>query len=58
MMEISEKVIVVCDSSKFLRKSFVKIASISEVDVIITDTGIPAAEKAKLLEMHVDLNIV
>lgn len=57
MMEVSEKVIVVCDSSKFLRKSFVKIAPISEVDVIITDTGIPAAEKSKLMEMDIVLDI-
>jgi DeoR family transcriptional regulator of aga operon len=58
MMQVSNKVVVVCDSSKFLRKSFVKIAPISDVDIIITDTGIPAAEKARIKELQVELVIV
>jgi DeoR family transcriptional regulator of aga operon len=58
MMEISKMVIVVCDSSKFLRKSFVKIAPINNIDVIITDSGIPEAEKNKLEELKIKVIIV
>ncbi len=58
MMQVSKQVVVVCDSSKFLRKSFVKIAPITDVDIIITDAGIPAAEKARLKESEVKLVIV
>lgn len=58
MMHISKKTIVVCDSSKFLRKSFVKIAPISDVDIIITDTGIPKAVKNRLKELQIELVIV
>ncbi len=58
MMQISKKVVVVCDSSKFLRKSFVKIAPITDVDIIITDAGIPPAEKARINELQVELVIV
>lgn len=57
MMEISDKVIVVCDSTKFLRKSFVKISSINRIDVIITDEGIPASEKKKLEEANIQVVI-
>ena len=58
MMEISSKVIVVCDSSKFRKKSFVKISPIKHVDVIITDAGIPASEKKKLEKMNINIVIV
>jgi len=58
MMQVSKKVVVICDSSKFLRKSFVKIAPITDVDIIITDAGIPSAEKERLKELQVELVIV
>ena len=58
MMEISSKVIVVADSSKFLRKSFVKIAPIHDVDVIITDKAIPAYQKDKLEALDLELLLV
>ena len=58
MMEISRMVIVVCDSSKFLRKSFVKIAPVSSIDVIITDSGIPEEEKQKLEMLNVKVVVV
>ncbi len=40
MAKIAKKVIVVCDSSKFGRRSFVKIDDIKAIDIIITDQGI------------------
>ncbi len=58
MMQVSKKVVVVCDSSKFLRKSFVKIAPITDVDIIITDAGIPKAEKEHLVKLQIELVIV
>jgi len=58
MIEIAKKVIVVSDSSKFQRRSFAKIASMDEIDVIITDKGIPDSDKAKLENMHTDLILV
>lgn len=48
MIEISKKVIVVADSSKFLKRSFAFIAPISDIDVVITDAGIPTEEHKKL----------
>ena len=58
MIEISKKVIVVSDSSKFQRRSFVKIAPIDKIDVIITDKGIPETDKQKLIRMNLDLVLV
>ncbi len=58
MMEIAKKVVVVTDSSKFGRKSFVKISSIDMVDAIITDNGIPYGEKQKILDNGIDLFLV
>lgn len=48
MMSISKQVIVVADSSKFQKRSFAFIAPISEIDVLITDSGIPAEDQQKL----------
>jgi len=48
MMTISKQVIVVADSSKFLKRSFAFIAPISDIDILITDAGIPAEDQKKL----------
>ncbi len=58
MIEISNKVIVVTDSSKFQKRSFVKITSLDKIDIIITDKGIPEQEKIKLEKMNIDLILV
>jgi len=58
MIDIAKKVIVVSDSSKFRRRSFVKIASMNEINMIITDQGIPDEQKHKLEKMHLDLILV
>jgi len=44
MMEISKEVVIVTDSSKFLKRSFSVIAPITEIDTIITDSNIPEGE--------------
>jgi len=48
MIKISKEVIVVCDSSKFFRRSFAFICSISKIHCVITDNGIPDDDKKRL----------
>jgi DeoR family transcriptional regulator of aga operon len=48
MMDISEAVIVVTDSSKFLKRSFSKIAPITSIDIVLTDSNVPAEEVKNL----------
>lgn len=57
MMRAAQKVIVLADSSKFMRRGFSKIADISEVDLIITDSGVPAAMRERLEEKGIELII-
>jgi DeoR family transcriptional regulator, aga operon transcriptional repressor len=49
MIEISRQVIVVTDSSKFLRRSFAFICGLENIDVVITDSNIPSEDK-RILE--------
>jgi len=58
MIDIAKKVIVVSDSSKFQRRSFVKIASMDEIDMVITDNAIPDNQRKKLEKMQLDLVLV
>jgi DeoR family transcriptional regulator of aga operon len=58
MIEISKKVIVVADSSKFLKRSFALIAPVSKVDVVITDKGILPEDQKKLESQGIELLIV
>ncbi len=58
MIEISKKVIVVSDSSKFLRRSLALIAPVSKVDTVVTDTGILPEDQKKLENAGIDLIVV
>jgi DeoR family transcriptional regulator of aga operon len=58
MIQISKKVIVVTDSSKFLKRSFAFIAPISAVDVVVTDSGIPLEDQKKLENAGIQVIIV
>lgn len=58
MIEIAKKVIVVTDSSKFNKRSLAFIAATSEIDVIVTDSGLPQEEQKKLENAGVQLIIV
>jgi len=58
MIQIANQVIVVSDSSKFGRKSFVKFGNINEVDIIITDKGIIKDDIEKYLDFNVELILV
>ncbi|PSR56247.1 DeoR/GlpR transcriptional regulator [Adhaeribacter arboris] len=57
MIQISKKVIVVADSSKFLKRSFAFIAPITEIDVVVTDAGILLEEQKKLENMGIQVII-
>lgn len=57
MIQAAQKVIVLADSSKFQRRGFAKIADMDEVDLIITDAGIPPAMVRRLEEMGIELLI-
>lgn len=58
MMHIAQKTIVLADSSKFRRRGFSKIANIEEIDIIITDSGIPKSIAQQLEDMGIELIIV
>ena len=58
LIDIAKKRVVVTDSSKFQKRSFVKIASMDEIDMVITDQGIPEEDRLKLEKMSLDLVLV
>jgi len=57
MVEISREIIVVTDSSKFLRRSFAFIIPVTKIDMVITDKGIPQEEQNILKNMGVKVVI-
>lgn len=58
MMKVVQKTIVLADSSKFGKKGFGKIANLEDVDMIITDSGIPDLYRGKLEEMGIEVMVV
>jgi DeoR family transcriptional regulator of aga operon len=58
MIDISKEVIVVTDSSKFLKRSFAFIAPMSKIDFVITDSNIPKEEEERLVSAGVNVIIV
>lgn len=58
MMEVSQKVIVLADSTKFGKRGFGRICDIEEVDRIITDRGIPPHTVNALERMGVKVTVV
>ncbi len=57
MIKLAKKVIVVSDSSKFLKRSLAVIAPISKVDVLVTDAGISAKDQKELEDAGVQVII-
>ncbi len=57
MIEMSKRVIVVADSSKFRRRGFAFIAPVTKIHTLITDKGILAEEKVKLEGMGIEVLI-
>jgi DeoR family transcriptional regulator of aga operon len=48
MIQISKEVVVVCDSSKFLRRSLAYICGTDKIHTVVTDNGIPDEDRKKL----------
>ncbi|WP_280468986.1 DeoR/GlpR family DNA-binding transcription regulator [Nocardia cyriacigeorgica] len=48
MVASAHRVVVVADSSKIGREDFVRFAGIDEIDVLVTDSGIPASVRKEL----------
>lgn len=57
MIENSEKVILLSDSSKIGKRGFSKIVGIEEIDILITDSGINNEDYEKIKEMGVEIII-
>ena len=55
MIEISRELIVVTDSSKFLKKSFAFIAPVSRISTLITDSKIPDSEYSSISKQGVEI---
>lgn len=57
MISIAKEVYVVCDSSKFLRRSLAYICGIERIHFVITDIGIPDEDKKRLEDADVKVII-
>lgn len=58
MIESAQKIIILADSSKFNRKGFGKICELSEIDHIITDSGITESMSKAIKAMGIQLTLV
>jgi DeoR family transcriptional regulator of aga operon len=58
MVEVAKRVIVVCDSSKFGRRSLSRICPTSVVQQVITDHGIPKSDSRVLHKAGVEVTLV
>ena len=58
MMEVSQRTILVCDSSKFGRRSLSLIAPTSLTHEIITDQGIPKSDLRALKKAGIEVTLV
>jgi DeoR family transcriptional regulator of aga operon len=57
MIRNSKEVIVVCDSSKFLKRSLAYICGIERIHYVITDSGIPEEDQKRLEDAGVKVVI-
>ena len=58
MIEVSQKVIVLSDSTKFGKRGFGRICGLEEIDQIITDSGISEHYVAQLESRGIEVTIV
>ena len=58
MLKISREIILVADASKFSKRSMTRIAPFSEIDTVISDTGLPDETRAKLTALGCNLILV
>ncbi len=57
MIEVAKEVIILADSSKFGKKSLAFICPPKEIDIVVTDEGIPADDKKRLEDAGVKVII-
>lgn len=55
MIECSDKVVILADSSKLNKKGFGKIADLDKIDFLITDGDILEEDKNKLEEIGISV---
>src|SRR3984885_7028625 len=58
MVKAAEKVVAVCDSSKFNRRSLSLIVHASAIDHIITDSNLPPEEEKAIRDAGIEVTIV
>ena len=58
MMKSSRQCIMLCDSSKLGKKGFARISGMDEVDVLITDSGLPEKTREDLEALGVKVLLV
>jgi DeoR family transcriptional regulator of aga operon len=58
MLDISRRTVLVCDSSKFGRRSLSLIAPMSSIQQIITDNRVPRSDMQALQEAGIEVTIV
>lgn len=58
MLRAANRVYLVADSSKFEKSGFVKVCDLSDVDAIITDSGIPKDKLAELQALGLSVVVV
>lgn len=57
MLSMASEVVAVFDSSKVNKRSFAFIAPVDNIDVIVTDSNLPANIRAQLRSMNIKLHI-
>lgn len=55
MVSVADEVILLADSSKFSISAMVRACSLDDVDVIVTDEGLPEENRAALIEHDVEI---
>lgn len=55
MIAAADQVVVVADASKIGREDFVRFGAIADVDVLVTDTDVPAAAHAELVAEGIEV---
>jgi len=58
MIRISRQVVVVADSSKFLRRNISLIAKVEQIHMLITDSAAPTTAIEELCRRGVDVRLV
>ena len=58
MIEVSRKVIIVADSSKFGRPAMTPLAPLDIADIVVSDTGLAAEHREMLERAGIDVVLV